>query len=120
MTSVGALLKGTAPAGVYQVVGLDADPIVDEAMERGWFCAVVDGARAPTKLLALQEIGRVLDFPSHYGANLDALADCLAELKRKTLIIWVGGLSGLEDLIPVLEGRVDEEPAFAVLISVAA
>lgn len=119
MTSVGALLKGTAPAGVYQVAGLDADPIIDEAMERGWFCAVVDGANAPTKQLALQEIGRALDFPSHYGANLDALADCLAELKHKTLILWVGALSGLEDLIPVLEDRVDEEPPFAVLIAIA-
>ncbi|HNA99314.1 MAG TPA: barstar family protein [Marmoricola sp.] len=118
MTSIGALLRGVAPAGVYQVPQLDLDPVLDEAMERGWTCGVVDGSRITDHREALVEVGRVLDFPDHYGVNLDALADCLSDLGHRTLLIWLGAVAGLEALIPVLEERCLEEPAFSVLISI--
>jgi len=36
----------------------------------------------------LQEyLGDVFSFPNHYGANLDALYDCLTEVDEKTKII---------------------------------
>lgn len=34
-------------------------------------------------------IARKLDFPSYYGANLDALADCLGDIDRPTRIVVV-------------------------------
>ncbi len=38
----------------------------------------------------LVEVGTALGFPPYYGANLDALADCLSDLDRPTALIWRG------------------------------
>jgi hypothetical protein len=38
------------------------------------------GGRATLKTEVLQTIGRTLDFPGHYGANLDALYDALVDM----------------------------------------
>jgi Barstar (barnase inhibitor) len=38
------------------------------------------GGRATLKTDVLQTIGRTLDFPGHYGANLDALYDALVDM----------------------------------------
>jgi RNAse (barnase) inhibitor barstar len=38
------------------------------------------GGRATLKTEVLQTIGRTLDFPGHYGANLDALNDALVDM----------------------------------------
>lgn len=40
----------------------------------------VVGGRATLKTEVLQTIGRTLDFPGHYGANLDALYDALVDM----------------------------------------
>lgn len=40
-------------------------------------------------------IAKTLDFPAHYGRNLDALYDCLTELSQETHIT-VFGLGNLE------------------------
>ncbi|MBC3931826.1 barstar family protein [Undibacterium curvum] len=40
----------------------------------------VDLAHATSKKAVLSAIGQALHFPSHYGANFDALADSLSEL----------------------------------------
>jgi RNAse (barnase) inhibitor barstar len=45
--------------------------------ERGYRIHPVDAATSKRALLT--EIGARLDFPDHYGRNLDALADCLGE-----------------------------------------
>lgn len=44
------------------------------------------------KRAVLAEIGRALDFPAHYGANLDALYDCLTDLapEHGTLLLLDG------------------------------
>lgn len=36
---------------------------------------------------AHQYLARMLDFPDHYGKNLDALFDCLTELGECTVIL---------------------------------
>lgn len=45
----------------------------------------------PTKDAVLQEFARVLSFPQHFGFNLDALADSLAD--------WVEGSTAARTLI---------------------
>lgn len=41
---------------------------------------ILNGSCMTTRVLAHEEIARVLELPSWYGANLDALADVLAGL----------------------------------------
>ncbi|HRV69455.1 MAG TPA: barstar family protein [Marmoricola sp.] len=117
MTSVVEVLNGQAPAGIYQAEHLDVEPIAHQALQRGWHCQVIDGSLIVDRHEALAAFGQVLDFPDHYGKNLDALADCLAELPRKTLVLWTGAHQALADLIPVLEDRALAEPAFAVFVA---
>jgi len=117
MTSVGMLLDGTAPAGIYEASELDVETVLDLARGTDWFAVVVDGEEVTDSLAALREVGRVLGFPSHYGVNLDALADCLWELEDPILLLWTGSVVGLESLIPVLADRVQGDPPFAVVIA---
>ncbi len=40
----------------------------------------LDALRLQDKATLLAELGRALDFPDYYGANWDALEECLADL----------------------------------------
>nr|WP_240044321.1 barstar family protein [Nocardioides albidus] len=89
----------------------------------GWRFGYVDGAGLETRAEALRAIGRALDFPEHYGANLDALNDCLRDLPGRTVLLW-DAWSGLARAEPrwfgvvtgVLGERGDAEPAVEVLL----
>lgn len=59
----------------------------------------VSGGRPSLKTEVLQAIGRTLDFPGHYGANLDALYDALVDMGQTG-----GGLVIMLDRIPVGSG----------------
>ncbi|MEP7195342.1 MAG: barstar family protein [Saprospiraceae bacterium] len=45
------------------------------------FHAIVDGRNCSNILKFHEEISRILQFPSYYGANLDAFFDCLLDLE---------------------------------------
>lgn len=68
-------------------------------------------------------IAAALGFPAHYGANLDALWDCLADLDGPTALLWTGW-QALADADPpwwgrlsdLLTDRADEQPALLVLL----
>ena len=68
------------------------------------------------------ELARCLDFPDHYGQNLDALYDCLSgEIELPVKLIWVHyGLTHsklgekAEDFLEVLEDFAQEEPDFLI------
>jgi RNAse (barnase) inhibitor barstar len=93
VTTFDGLLSGTAPDGVY--VWPDA-PVTIVAVAEGRTVAVLD---APTsKAEALDRLGEVLSFGSHYGHNLDALADCLRDIEEPTVVLWrEWGLLALAD-----------------------
>lgn len=55
----------------------------------GWKVAVMDDAGV-THAAVLAAVGRALDFPDHYGQNLDALWDCLTDLEQPTALVWAG------------------------------
>ncbi|MEU4802668.1 barstar family protein [Actinosynnema sp. NPDC023587] len=59
------------------------------------------GARS--KSAALAAIGQALDFPDHYGQNLDALYDCLTDLSwlppGEHVLVWEGGDEDVEAVL---------------------
>lgn len=74
---------------------------------------LLDGRCMPSRAQAHGYIAGVLNLPAYYGANLDALADCLGELSRDvtlTLIHPDAMRQSLGDYAPRLE-RVFEDLA---------
>ncbi len=51
----------------------------------------LDGRKMDSRVKAHSYIKHVLALPEHYGANLDALTDCLGELNDVTIILTHGG-----------------------------
>lgn len=93
MSGLAAVLAGRHPAGVFTWDAAFASTQVRHTVETaGWGFGHVDGwvDGADTKAGFLAAVGSALDFPDHYGRNLDALADCLADLDRDTVLLWDG------------------------------
>ncbi len=104
------------PAGVHVSRGGSDIPPYRAA---GWRIVRMRGG--VNKADVLSGLGGAFDFPSWYGRNLDALADCLTDLTEPTVLIWAGWeLLAVEDpdswaaIMDVLRERVDAEPPFAV------
>ncbi|HQR26900.1 MAG TPA: barstar family protein [Nocardioides sp.] len=95
MSGLAALLAGRTPPGVYRWHGaFDAVDVRHTVEHAGWRFAHVDGWHGETKKEFLAAVGEALGFPEWYGRNLDALADCLREVRaeesRGTLLLWDG------------------------------
>ncbi|MDO5286692.1 MAG: barstar family protein [Actinomycetia bacterium] len=79
------LLDQPLRGGLYRV---RPEPGLEQALaEAGWSVAPLR-SKEPRGFLA--EVGPALGFPAYYGANLDALADCLSELEQPTAVVWRG------------------------------
>ena len=75
-----ALLADPGRAGAYFVDTRDREALL-EAGRALRFCVQAVDLRACTDTgAALREIAEALEFPDWFGDNLDALADCLADL----------------------------------------
>ncbi|MBO4494758.1 MAG: barstar family protein [Clostridiales bacterium] len=59
---------------------------------------VLDGKDMISKEEAYRVIKTTMQFPEWFGANLDALADCLGELPKETSIVFVNTAILLENL----------------------
>ena len=59
---------------------------------------ILDGNKMTGKESAYAHIAKVCLFPSYFGNNLDALADCLSEVDRDAVIILMNRDSMLEAL----------------------
>ena len=89
MSGLAAVLAGRHEPGVHRWES--ALPVVDvrHAVENAdWAFGYVDGAGLETTDAVLRAIGDALSFPDHYGANLDALNDCLRDLPGPTVLLW--------------------------------
>lgn len=74
------LLAEPARAGVHRVSTADLPGCTAAAGEAGLQVFRIDLAPVRDKDALLAAIGAAMDFPDWYGRNLDALADCLADL----------------------------------------
>ncbi|MBX6318029.1 barstar family protein [Pigmentiphaga sp.] len=59
--------------------GVDARMLKRAAQESNLALFEVDCSRAKSKSAVLRAIANTVDFPEHFGGNLDALYDCLCD-----------------------------------------
>jgi len=90
MSGLAAVLAGRHTPGVYRWHGnFDAADVRHAVEHAGWTYGHLDGWEIEHKAEFLAADGEALSFPDHYGQNLDALADCLADLPA-TVLLWDG------------------------------
>ncbi|GAA4329192.1 barstar family protein [Pigmentiphaga soli] len=70
----------------------------------------VDCTRAKSKSAVLRAIANAVDFPEHFGGNLDALYDCLTDTVLEQDVGMVLALRGLHEDDP---GLAEHAPAIA-------
>jgi RNAse (barnase) inhibitor barstar len=80
-------MKDASRSGVYRATG---DPVVLEvAGEAGLDVIAVSLAAARDKDSLMTTLAQALDFPKWFGANWDALEDCLSDLSWRDAPGWV-------------------------------
>lgn len=91
MSGLAGLLAGhpgSPGPGVYRWhATFDAGELTHTVAVAGWSCAHLDGV-VETREEALAALGEALDFPDHYGRDLDVLGGCLRELPAPTVLLW--------------------------------
>ncbi|WP_433330889.1 barstar family protein [Spirillospora sp. CA-294931] len=93
MDALTDLLEGRRKPGVYQVPSLNSKE--DLAAKAGWRVFRLDGRIAADKDAFLRLAADAFDFPEWFGANWDALEDCLTDLAwapadRGYLVLYEG------------------------------
>ncbi|WP_340538668.1 barstar family protein [Nocardioides sp. GXZ039] len=89
MSGLAEVLSGRAPQGAYHwVSNWSPDEIRHTVEHAGWRFAHLEGARIESVPDLHEALSQALDLPEYYGRNLDALAECLAELPEKQLLLW--------------------------------
>lgn len=74
------ILQRSSQAGLYHLARERHEAIAQQAGRHGLGICQADLAACRTRTEMLVELGRACHFPEWYGANLDALFDCLADL----------------------------------------
>lgn len=91
MSGLVGLLAGQVPPGVHLWrAALDVVDVAKAVRGAEWNFGYVDGWATSTRREVLDTIGTALGFPGYYGRNLDALADCLADVSADTVLLWDG------------------------------
>ncbi len=113
----------TAPlaGGVFRPQqAVAADDLEEQLTAAGWSVATLEpfGDRAGF----YAEIAAKLGFPNYFGRNLDALWDCLRDVREPTTVIIPWQRFAVEDqnsadrLLAVLTERANVDPPFAVIL----
>jgi len=106
------LLKDATRAGLYHLPPsriLDLPQLVAKAQQK---LLLTDLGACKNQHEALQRLGEACQFPVWYGANFDALHDCLTDpdwQPRKGVVLQISGLDTL---------RATDPEAFSTLIDV--
>ena len=90
MSGLAAVLAGHHPPGVFTWhSALPVEDVAHAVEHAGRRFGYVDGWTAQTKEEFLTAVADALDFPDHFGRNLDAFADCLRAVDG-TVLLWDG------------------------------
>ncbi|MGL5633043.1 MAG: barstar family protein [Azovibrio sp.] len=115
MTSLTQVLNNLERAGPYRLPASLKPDLLATAQDLGWTSATVYPGGCGNAEQWLAELGKTLKFPEYFGANLDALYDCLVDtqvLNSKGLLLILGNLDSLgedvDPLIAVLQAASDE------------
>lgn len=104
--------KKSLASGLFHFLPVDRPEIEKIARRHGSRLLPVDLSHAGSRELVLHTLGQALAFPDWYGANLDALHDCLADDEWRSphgSIVLLNGLATLRQADP---------DAFATLLEV--
>src|SRR2546428_12568921 len=105
-------LSDPTKSGVYRSGASEA---IEDALRGGALhLVVIDLGDAADKAQLLERLARVLGFPAWFGANWDALADCLSDLSCRPAAGWVLLFKGFEKL------AADEQGIFIDVLASAA
>ena len=75
-----AVLADASQAGVYHLPHMDKKQVISAVRAAGLAAFRVNLAKADNKETMLAAIARSMKFPKGFGHNLDALADCVADM----------------------------------------
>ena len=106
------LFENTEESGVYYLLPAHQGSAVDAAQKKGLLVLTVEIAARANKDQALEQLGAALHFPTWYGANFDALFDCLTDPD------WQPARGHVIMIKGVIELRATNPDDFATLIEV--
>lgn len=123
MTGLDALLAGDLPTSVYRWHdGTPPARLRRDVEAAGWHLTRLDGAGVTSKAGAMAAFQAALGLPEHFGANYDALWDCLRDIDEPMLLVWedwgalaVGDEYAFATILEILGERADQG-GFAVLL----
>ncbi|KXB31709.1 hypothetical protein AT959_04955 [Dechloromonas denitrificans] len=107
-----SLLQDASRAGLYHLPAARRGEVLAQAGQAHLAQLSANLSTAGDAGEVLRELGRTFEFPIWYGANFDALHDCLTDpdwQARKSLLLLVSGLEAL---------RHNDPEAFSTLIDV--
>jgi hypothetical protein len=85
-------LRSLPPAPPYVVSESDAEPLIADAERLGVEVVLLDGSQVDDEVKLLKEIGKLLGFPSYFGASWDAFNDSVGDLpyvrERGIALFW--------------------------------
>ncbi|AXS79048.1 barstar family protein [Dechloromonas sp. HYN0024] len=97
------LLKNASSSGVFHLAPARQEAIEKAARHAGFFVARADLGQTSAAPDALRKLGIALHFPDWYGANFDALYDCLTDpdgMPAKGQLLLIDGLAQLQAIAP--------------------
>ena len=82
---------------------------------------IIDGREMTDKNTAHEHLKKVLNLPEHYGKNLDALYDCLSEMKGQVVISYVAEMQDslrryADNIIGTFEAAAEKNPKLSVIV----
>ncbi|MCB4360713.1 barstar family protein [Quatrionicoccus australiensis] len=95
--------KKSLASGLFHFLPVDRPGIEKIARQHGSRLLAVDLGHAGSRELVLHTLGQALAFPDWYGANFDALHDCLADEEWRGKcgsIVLISGLTTLRKTDP--------------------
>ena len=92
------MLANVALGGIYHLPSSGVEPLQQAAESLNFTCIRIDLRESGDLAFVLAELGDRLGFPPWYGANLDALNDCLTDFSWNEAPGYVVVLSGADTL----------------------